>query len=64
MSKPNLKTLINNIKTNKVYTKNIETINEYGFDLKNKALIISKNHQESSRRNANQKIKEFSRSND
>ena len=36
MSKPNLKTLINNIKSNKVHTKNISTNNEYGFSLKNK----------------------------
>lgn len=36
MSKPNLKTLINNIKSNKVYTKNISTSNEYGFNVGNK----------------------------
>ena len=36
MSKPNLKTLMNNIKSNKVHTKNISTNNEYEFSLKNK----------------------------
>jgi hypothetical protein len=36
MSKPNLKTLMKDIKSNKVYTKNISTNNEYEFSLKNK----------------------------
>jgi hypothetical protein len=36
MSKPNFKTLMKDIKSNKVYTKNISTNNEYEFSLKNK----------------------------
>lgn len=59
MSKPNLKTLINNIKSNKVYTKNIGTINEYGLNLNNRSNDRSKNHTDNIlRNNDNQKYRQ------
>ena len=44
MSKPNLKSLINNIKNTKGNTKNIGTNNDYGFNPNMKDIQKSKNH--------------------
>jgi len=58
MNKPNLKSLINNIKSNKVNTKNIGTINEYGFNLNNKSNDKFKNQSDRNLKNESQKYKE------
>jgi hypothetical protein len=58
MSKPNLKTLINNIKTNKVNTKNIGTINEFDFNLSNKPRDRSKNPSDNHIKSENLRLRE------
>lgn len=58
MSKPNIKTLINNIKSNKVFTKNIGTNNEYGFNMNNKSNDRSKNRTDIITRRENQNYRE------
>jgi len=58
MSKPNIKTLINNIKSNKVYTKNIETINEYGFNMNIKSNDRLNNNTDNYTRRDNQHYRE------